>query len=108
MLNIISSFVVIFCFGVILFCFFSAKRAAEIAEQSMKNEAAAHRIIMKLAKVHSMSDEHEGLAKAKALRELRVEVITYSDSIKSVKDNIIEADSDDVVSFALNKAKLLS
>ena len=108
MLSFISSLVVVFCFCVIVFCFLSAKKAAEATKIALINEAAAHRILIKLAKVHVMSDEHEGLNKAKALRELRVEVLRYADAIKAMKDNPESMQSDGVVSFALNRIKFLS
>lgn len=108
MLIIISTLVVLLCLSVIIFCFFAALKSAEIAEQELQNEAAAHRILMKLANVYSMSDEHDGLAKAKALRELRVEVIQYSESVKVSPHNSDEPHSEDVVSFAIGKIRLLS
>lgn len=108
MLSIISTLIVFFCFGVVIYCFLSAKKIAEIAEEESKNEAAAHRILMKLAKVYAMSDEFDGLAKAKALRDLRVEVLNYAESSKQSNLTSANDSSEDVISYAIGKIRLLS
>lgn len=93
MFDIFSLLVVVFCVCVICWSYSSAIKNDLELQQSKANEAAAHRILMKLAVAHRMSDTERGLEKAIRLRELKVEVLNYASSIESNDVELIAEDS---------------